>query len=137
MNTTFVYVTFIRTTQEKLWDALTRPEFTRAYWYGAWHDTNWQRGSPWKLMIPDGRVGDSGEILEIEKPHRLVLKWKNEFRSELREEGYSRCTLELEAQGETVKLTVCAGASSLIFKSGNGSNVGAARNTVRRKLTVA
>jgi uncharacterized protein YndB with AHSA1/START domain len=106
MNTTFVYVTFIRTTQEKLWDALTRPEFTRAYWYGAWHDTNWQRGSPWKLMIPDGRVGDSGEILEIEKPHRLVLKWKNEFRSELREEGYSRCTLELEAQGETVKLTV-------------------------------
>jgi uncharacterized protein YndB with AHSA1/START domain len=106
MSTTFVYVTFIRTSQEKLWDALTKAEFTRAYWYGTWHETDWKQGSSWKLMIPDGRVGDSGEILEIEKPQRLVLRWRNEFKPELCEEGYSRCILELEAQGEAVKLTV-------------------------------
>jgi uncharacterized protein YndB with AHSA1/START domain len=106
MSRSFVYVTFIRTTQQKLWDALTEPEFTRAYWYGAWHETDWKKGSSWKLMIPDGRVGDSGEILEIDRPRRLVLRWRNEFRPELREEGYSRCTLELEPQGEAVKLTV-------------------------------
>ena len=60
----FVYVTYIRTTPEKLWDALTEPEFTRAYWSGTWHDTTWKPGASWNLMIPDGRVGDSGEVLE-------------------------------------------------------------------------
>ena len=53
----FVYVTYIRTTAEKLWEALTKPEFTRAYWAGTWHDTTWERGASWKLMLPDGRVG--------------------------------------------------------------------------------
>ena len=57
-------------------------------------------------MIPDGRVGDSGEILEIEPERRLVLTWRNEFKPELRVEGYSRMTYELEKHGESVKLTV-------------------------------
>src|SRR5262249_4342183 len=71
-----------------------------------WHDTNWKVGSSWKLMIPDGRVGDSGEILEIDPPRRLVLKWRNEFMPELREEGYSRATFTLEAVDQVVSLTV-------------------------------
>ena len=102
----FVYVTYIRTTPEKLWDALTQPEFTRAYWYGAWHECNWEAGSSWRLMIPDGRIGDSGEVLECDRPHRLVLSWRNEFKPELKAEGYSRATFELEPAGDTVKLTV-------------------------------
>jgi uncharacterized protein YndB with AHSA1/START domain len=57
-------------------------------------------------MIPDGRVADSGEVLEIEPHRRLVLAWRNEFKPELRAEGYSRLTYELEQQGEPVKLTV-------------------------------
>jgi uncharacterized protein YndB with AHSA1/START domain len=57
-------------------------------------------------MIPDGRVGDSGEIIEIEPQRKLVLSWRNEFKPEMREEGYSRLTYELETQGESVKLTV-------------------------------
>src|SRR5690242_247256 len=75
----FVYVTYIRTTPQKLWDALIKPEFTRQYWVGTWQDSDWQPGSSWKLMIPDGRVGDSGEVLESDPPRRLVLKWRNEF----------------------------------------------------------
>jgi uncharacterized protein YndB with AHSA1/START domain len=102
----FVYVTYIRTTPEKLWDALTKPEFTRAYWVECWHDTSWEPDASWKLMIPDGRVGDSGVVVEIEKPRRLVLKWRNEFRPELRAEGYSRCTFELQPSGDMVKLVV-------------------------------
>jgi uncharacterized protein YndB with AHSA1/START domain len=101
----FVYVTYIRTTREKLWQALTEPAFTRLYWFGTWQDSQWQPGSSWKLMIPDGRVGDSGEVLEVDPPRRLVLSWRNEF-TELRGEGYSRATFELEQQGESVKLTV-------------------------------
>jgi uncharacterized protein YndB with AHSA1/START domain len=57
-------------------------------------------------MIPDGRVADSGEILEIEPQKRLVLQWRNSFKPELREEGPSRMTYEIEPMGETVKLTV-------------------------------
>ena len=57
-------------------------------------------------MIPDGRVADAGQVLELEPGRRLVLSWRNEFKPELREEGYSRCTYELEPQGESVKLTV-------------------------------
>jgi uncharacterized protein YndB with AHSA1/START domain len=102
----FVYVTYIRTTPEKLWKALLDPEFTRQYWVGTWQDCDWKVGSTWKLMIPDGRVGDSGKVLEIEPNRRLVLSWQNEFKPELRVEGYSRLTYELEKQGETVKLTV-------------------------------
>jgi uncharacterized protein YndB with AHSA1/START domain len=51
-------------------------------------------------------VADSGEVLEMDRPRRLVLKWRNEFRPELRAEGYSRLTYELEKQGDSVKLTV-------------------------------
>ena len=60
MSSKFVYVTYIRTTAEKLWDALTQPEFTRQYWVETWQDCDWTQGASWKLMIPDGRVGDSG-----------------------------------------------------------------------------
>lgn len=105
-NSRFVYVIYIRTTAEKLWDALTKPEFTRAYWVGCAQESTWKAGAPWTLMIPDGRVADTGEVLEVEKPKRLVLKWRNEFIPELRAEGYSRCTMELEPKGDMVKLTV-------------------------------
>ncbi len=102
----FVYVTYIRTTPEKLWRALTEPEFTKLYWAETWQDCAWTKGASWKLMIPDGRVGDAGEVLEIDKPRRLVLSWRNEFKPELRAEGFSRATFELEPQGDMVKLTL-------------------------------
>jgi uncharacterized protein YndB with AHSA1/START domain len=102
----FVYVTYIRTTAEKLWQALTGPEFTRKYWAETWQDCQWAPGASWKLMIPDGRVGDSGEIIEIDPPRRMVISWRNEFVPEMRAEGYSRMTCELEQQGDSVKLTL-------------------------------
>ena len=105
-NDRFVYVTYIRTTADKLWNALTQPEFNRQYWFGLWQDCEWKRGASWKLMFPDGRIADAGEVVEIDPPHRLVLKWRNEFRPEIHEEGYSRATFMLEADGNAMKLTV-------------------------------
>jgi uncharacterized protein YndB with AHSA1/START domain len=105
-GTTFVYVTFIRTTPEQLWAALTSPDFMKQYWFGMHHETDWKAGSPWRLVFPDGRVADAGEIVEIDPPRRLVLKWRNEFRPELKSEGYSRCTVELEPVAGAVKLTI-------------------------------
>jgi uncharacterized protein YndB with AHSA1/START domain len=102
----FVYAIYVRTTAEKLWDALTNPEFTRSYWCGTRLECSWEPGSPWRLMIPDGRIGDSGEVVAIERPRRLVLLWRNEFMPELRDEGYSCATFEIEPVGDTVRLTV-------------------------------
>jgi uncharacterized protein YndB with AHSA1/START domain len=102
----FVYVTYIRTTAEKLWEALTKPELTRQYWFGTHHETDWKPGSPWKLVFADGRVADAGEVLEAEPPKHLVLKWRNEFMPEMKAEGFTRCVFELGRADNAVKLTV-------------------------------
>jgi uncharacterized protein YndB with AHSA1/START domain len=106
MSEKFVYVTYIRTTPQKLWDALLKPEFQRAYWFGMEQECDWNIGSVWKMKFPDGRVADAGEVLEIDPLKRVVVKWRNEFRPELKEEGFSRATYELETVGDTVRLTV-------------------------------
>jgi uncharacterized protein YndB with AHSA1/START domain len=99
-------VTYIRTTTKKLWQALLDPEFTKLYWSETRQESEWKPGASWRLMIPDGRVADTGEVVEFVPEKRLVLRWRNEFKPELREEGYSRMTCELEKQEESVKLTI-------------------------------
>ena len=70
-NPTFVYVTYIRTTPEKLWQALTDAEFMKQYWLGAHAEVEWKPGGAWKMVLPDGRVADTGEIVECEPPKHL------------------------------------------------------------------
>lgn len=106
----FVYVTFIRTTPERLWSALTTPEFIRQYWFGMHCESGWKPGSPWKLVFADGRLADAGEIVEADPPQRLVIKWRNEWNAEMRAEGYSLCTFQIEsvpdASPQAVKLSI-------------------------------
>jgi uncharacterized protein YndB with AHSA1/START domain len=102
----FVYVTYIRATPEKLWSALLSAEFARQYWRGAWPEAEWKQGGSWKLMFPDGRVGDAGEIVAFEPLKRLAIRWRNEFKPEFKAEGWSLCTMEIEPMGDVVKLTV-------------------------------
>jgi uncharacterized protein YndB with AHSA1/START domain len=102
----FVYVTYIRTTPEKLWRALTEPEFTRRFFCETWQECEWKPGASWRMMVPDGRLLNSGEVLEIEPGKRLVLRWRTELIPEMHAEGDSRLTYELEQQGEAVKLTL-------------------------------
>ena len=105
-KSTFVYVTYIRTTSQALWRALTDPEITPRFWLGVRQEADWKVGGAWKLMFADGRVADAGEVLEFEPERRLVLRWRNEFMPEMKAEGWSRCEYELEAGGDVVKLTV-------------------------------
>jgi uncharacterized protein YndB with AHSA1/START domain len=102
----FVYVSYIRTSPEKLWQSLTTPEFQQQYWFGVRFETEWKQGAPWRMMYPDGRMTDSGEIVEYDPPRRMVLKWRNEFRPELTAEGFSQCVFELEQIGDAVKLRI-------------------------------
>ena len=105
-KSSYVYVTYIRTTQEALWQALTTEEFMRQYWFGAAFDTDWKVGSSWKMVFADGRVTDGGEILEIEPQRRIVLKWRNEMRADLTAEGFGRCEITLEPDAGAMKLTI-------------------------------
>ena len=105
-NDRFIYVTYIRTTPDALWEALLKPEFTRKYWFRITQECAWTVGASWKMVFPDGRVCDAGEVLEIDPPKRLVLKWRHELRPELHEEGFSRATFTLEPAGGMMKLTV-------------------------------
>jgi uncharacterized protein YndB with AHSA1/START domain len=102
----FVYVTYIRTTPEKLWRALIEPEFTKQYWAGTHQVSDWKVGSDWKIMIPDGRVGDSGKVIEFDPPKRLVVTWQNQFVPGMKDEPHTTCTYELEPAGSAMKLTL-------------------------------
>ncbi|MFT4066031.1 SRPBCC family protein [Paraburkholderia sp.] len=105
-RSTFVYVTYIRTTPEKLWSALTDAEFMKQYWFGMHCESGWTAGSPWKLVSDTGQIFDAGEIIEAEPPRRLVIRWQHQIRPELTAEGDSRCTMELEPLGTAVKLSI-------------------------------
>jgi uncharacterized protein YndB with AHSA1/START domain len=105
-KSTFVYVTYIRTTPEALWRALTDPEITPRFWLGVRQEADWAVGGAWRLVFADGRVADAGEVLEIEPLKRLVLRWQNQFMPEMKAEGWSRCEYELESGEDVVKLTV-------------------------------
>ena len=102
----FLYVTYIRTTPEQLWAALTDPETIRKYWFEMTVECDWQTGAPWRLLFEDGRLADAGEVLEVDPPRRLVLRWRNEWKPELKAEGDGRCTFEIEPADGVVKLTV-------------------------------
>jgi len=95
-RSTFVYVSYIRTTPEKLWSALTDPEFMKQYWFGVRGESRWTAGSSWKNVSPQGNILDAGEIVEAVPPRRLVIRWQNQFKPELKAEGESLCTMELE-----------------------------------------
>ena len=115
----FVYTTFIKTTPEQLWKALTDPAFTRRYW-GVSFETDWRPGS---TMVWEGdghRIVDPDQVvLEAEPPRRLAYTWHtpttewasangidDDVRAALAAESRSRVTFEVEPFGETVKLTV-------------------------------
>jgi uncharacterized protein YndB with AHSA1/START domain len=105
-GSTFIYVTYIRTTPEKLWAALTDPKTIKKYWFGCTCESDFKKGSPWKLILENGSIADSGEILDVDPGKRLVIKWRNEKRPELKAEGFSTCTMELEPVEASVKLTI-------------------------------
>ncbi len=106
-RSTFVYVTYIRTTPDKLWSALTDDaEFMKQYWFGMHCQSEWTPGSAWQLVSSDGEIFDAGEILEAERPRRLVIRWRHQKTPALKAEGDSRCTMELDQEGTAVKLTI-------------------------------
>ena len=104
---TFVYVTYIATTLEKLWEALTSEAFTQQYWGDEQENgklqSDWQAGSPVEHINPDGESEGLGEVLQSEPPHRLAYSFQPAEATDMQP---SRVRFELEQYGDTVKLTL-------------------------------
>jgi len=101
----FVYVTYIETTPEKLWEALTSSEFSRRYWFGTELRTDWKVGSPFALVM-NGTTTDTGKILEVDRPRRLSYSFKHEVDDKMRNEQPTKVVFDLEPHGKLVKLTL-------------------------------
>jgi uncharacterized protein YndB with AHSA1/START domain len=101
----FVYVTYIKSTPEKLWDALTSSAFSRRYWFGTELQSDWKVGSSLALVM-DGTTTDVGEILEADRPRRLTYTFKHVLREELRAEPATKVVFTIEPHGDLVKLTL-------------------------------
>ena len=120
-QTEFVYVTYIRTTPEKLWTALTDAAFIGRYFGGGGPESEWKVGSAvrWKMSAEDGPHDWDQQVLEAEPNRRLAYTWHNyqpemaqmfgwsdEKLAELRKEKRSKVTFEIEPMGPMVMLTV-------------------------------
>jgi uncharacterized protein YndB with AHSA1/START domain len=106
-KSTFVYVSVIRTTPEKLWSALTDDgEFMKQYWFGSICESQWTAGSAWKMTNSDGKVLVEGEIVEAIRPRLLVIRWTRDSKPDFADEVPSLCVMELEPVASAVKLTI-------------------------------
>jgi uncharacterized protein YndB with AHSA1/START domain len=101
----FVYVTYIETTPEKLWEALTDSQFTRQYWFDTEVRSDWKVGSPFAL-VTSRKTTDTGEILEADRPRRLAYTFRHEVDEDMRKEPATRVAFTIEPYGNLVKLTV-------------------------------
>jgi uncharacterized protein YndB with AHSA1/START domain len=101
---TQVYQVFVKATPERIWEAITNPEFTIKYFHGARVENTPQRHLG---LGPEGQVWGDGPTLEWDPPRRLVHGWKSLYDEEMSAEPESRVTWEIEPQdGGLTKVTV-------------------------------
>jgi uncharacterized protein YndB with AHSA1/START domain/DNA-binding transcriptional ArsR family regulator len=115
----FVYTTYIKTTPERLWQAITDPTFTKQYW-GVYHDTDWKVGSPMEWHLGDVTMAGPGQVvLEHDPYRRLAFTWHtitpefaaavemdDDLLAKTSSEPLSRVSFDIEPDGDQVKLTV-------------------------------
>jgi len=101
-----VYVTYIASTREKVWQALTDVEFNRQYWIGGCVTSDWHVGSSVQYTREDGAVGWEGEVLQADQPRILSYSFHMLISEEHQAEKPSRVTFELEEVQGVVKLTL-------------------------------
>ncbi|WP_282937269.1 SRPBCC domain-containing protein [Paenibacillus sp. RC67] len=104
-NSTFVYVTYIATTPEKLWEALTNGEFTQKYWFGRKVQSDWKEGSSVTFLIKDGTVAAQGVVLKSQPYQHLSYTFTWAEDQTVREKS-TKVTFELQPMNSNVKLSL-------------------------------
>ncbi len=103
-TTRLVHEIFIRTTPERLFQALTDGELTRQYYFGTTVESSWVAGTPYAYRRPDGTAMIEGTVVEADPPHRLVMTFHPRWDGP--EEGISRVTIEVVPEGDVCRLTL-------------------------------
>ena len=101
----FIYVTYIETTPQKLWEALTDGDFTERYWFGVRLRSDWKVGSSFEMVRTNGTVSDAGKVVEYDPPRRLAYTFVN-LSDEYKGELPALATFVIEPHGKLVKLTL-------------------------------
>ena len=98
---------YVKTTPERLWEAITDPDQRAVYNFGARHESDWKAGSRYEMTHPGaGVLLGEGEILEVDPPRRLVQSFTALWSEEVKAEGTSRVTWEIEPVGDSCRLTL-------------------------------
>jgi uncharacterized protein YndB with AHSA1/START domain/DNA-binding transcriptional ArsR family regulator len=103
---THVYVLYIRTSPERLWQALISPDYTERYFYGGHYESTWETGASYRTVLQDGTTPFEGVVLETDPPHRLVYTFHYVGDADTRDEQPSRVTWEIAPVGDMCRLTV-------------------------------
>ena len=105
-----LYEIYIKTTPEKLWDALTNPDLRSKYNFGVRVESDWSPGSRYEGKAPNGPNSSmpivEGENVEVDKPRKLVQTFRALWSDAVKKEGTSRVTWEIEQVADSCKLTV-------------------------------
>jgi len=101
-----VYVTYIASTPQKVWDALTSAEFTRQYFSGFAVEVEPREGGAFRMLYPDGRVHIAGRVIDWSPPRRFSCTWLVEGMAEFGELPECLVTYEIEQAGAAVRLTM-------------------------------
>ncbi|MBO9647626.1 MAG: SRPBCC family protein [Variovorax sp.] len=105
-KTSFIYVTYIRSTPEKVFEAIMKPEVTRRYW-GHENVSDWKPGSTWQHVRDNEQrtVNIVGKVVEVSPPTRLVISWASPDQA-ADPDSYSRVTFDVAPYDDMVRLTV-------------------------------
>ena len=101
-----VFEIYIKTTPERLWDAITDPEMRAKYSFGVQTQSDWTNGSSYKSAVPGVIDIAEGENLEVDPPRRLVQSFTALWSDDVKAAGASRVTWEIEPVGDSCQLTV-------------------------------
>ncbi|MEA3037314.1 MAG: hypothetical protein QOH04_3105 [Sphingomonadales bacterium] len=96
----------IHAAQQQVWDALTRPEFTRSYFFGTEIQISPEKGAAVQYLMSDGSVAVDGEVIEWDPPGRLTISWHVNYDAKMAEEPASLVTFTIESQGTDSQLTI-------------------------------
>ena len=101
-----VHVTYIKTTPERLWQALTDGAVTRKYYFGGDVRSDWKNGSTYNFTGPRGEAQIEGKVVESDPPRKLVTTFKAVWDDDVKKDKASMATFEIEPMGDVCKLTV-------------------------------
>ena len=105
-GTMTVFEIYIKTTPERLWEAITDKEMRARYSFGVGTESEWTPGSQYSSGVPGVIDIASGENLEVDPPRRLVQSFKAMWSEDVQREGTSRVTWEIEPVGDSCRLAV-------------------------------